>query len=209
MTIKAVLFDMDGVLIDAREWHYLALNDALELFGMPISRDEHLAVYDGLPTRRKLEILSQTRNLPRMLHDFINELKQTRTMELTLQNCRPVFHHQFALSTLKRDGLKIAVCSNSIRKTVEVMMSQSDLLQYLDFFLSNEDVERPKPDPDIYTRAIARCGLTPSECLIVEDNDHGIQAARRSGAHLMIVGGVRDVTYDRVREAIRMAEGAS
>src|SRR2546422_8444783 len=54
--IKAVLFDMDGVLIDAKEWHYESLNRALDLFGMAIDRDAHLATFDGLPTRRKLEI---------------------------------------------------------------------------------------------------------------------------------------------------------
>ena len=58
MQIKAVLFDMDGVLIDAKEWHYEALNRALALFGMPISRFEHLTTFDGLPTRKKLEMLS-------------------------------------------------------------------------------------------------------------------------------------------------------
>ena len=72
--IKAVVFDMDGVLIDAREWHYVALNRALALFGMEISRADHLTTFDGLPTRRKLEILSTTENLPRELHGFHDAL---------------------------------------------------------------------------------------------------------------------------------------
>ncbi len=71
--IKAVLFDMDGVLIDAREWHYLALNRALQLFGKEISREDHLANFDGLPTRKKLERLSVDRGLPTELHEFIND----------------------------------------------------------------------------------------------------------------------------------------
>ncbi|STK74080.1 2-deoxyglucose-6-phosphatase [Escherichia coli] len=52
MTIKAILFDMDGVLIDAKEWHYEALNKALDLFGMKISRFDHLTTFDGLPTKK-------------------------------------------------------------------------------------------------------------------------------------------------------------
>ena len=68
--IKAVIFDMDGVLIDAREWHYEALNRALRLFGMEISRTDHLTTFDGLPTRRKLEMLSSTNGLPVELHGF-------------------------------------------------------------------------------------------------------------------------------------------
>ena len=57
MEIKAIIFDMDGVLIEAKDWHYEALNRALSLFGMEISRYDHLVTYDGLPTTKKLEML--------------------------------------------------------------------------------------------------------------------------------------------------------
>lgn len=89
--IKAVLFDMDGVLIDAKEWHYETLNDALALLGLNISRTEHLAVYDGLPTRKKLEMLTKTRGLPPRLHDFLNTLKQKMTYQVIVEKCQPVF----------------------------------------------------------------------------------------------------------------------
>lgn len=206
--IRAVLFDMDGVLIDAKDWHYEALNDALSLFGFEISRTEHLSAYDGLPTRKKLELLSQTKGLPRKLHNFLNELKQRRTHEITIQRCRPMFHHQYALARLKRDGKTIAVCSNSIRSTIDVMMKNAALSEYLDFFLSNEEVSAPKPNPEIYVKAIAQCGLQPSEVLIIEDNHHGIEAARKSGGHVMEVKDVYDVTYDRITAAIQRAEAS-
>ena len=95
--IKAVIFDMDGVLIDAKDWHYEALNKALRLFGYEITRPEHEITYDGLPTRDKLNILSREKGLPRSLHDFINELKQQYTMEMVNNLCRPMFHHEYAL----------------------------------------------------------------------------------------------------------------
>ncbi len=206
--IKAVLFDMDGVLIEAKEWHYETLNSALSLFGMAISRTEHLAVYDGLPTKKKLEILSRSKGLPPRLHDFLNAYKQRLTYQMVIERCRPVFHHQYALSRLKREGKHLAVCSNSIRATVQTMMEQADLLQYLDFFISNQDVQKAKPDPEIYTAAIERLGLKPEECMILEDNDHGIQAARASGAHVMIVGTPNDVTYERISTEIAKIEVA-
>src|SRR5215470_2446674 len=87
--IKAILFDMDGVLIDAKDWHYEALNRALGIFGMEIDRDSHVAIFDGLPTRRKLEILSATRSLPKRLHPLIHDLKQAHTRELAYARCRP------------------------------------------------------------------------------------------------------------------------
>lgn len=96
--IKAVLFDMDGVLIDAKDWHYEALNMALSLFGMEISRYDHLVTYDGLPTKKKLEMLTLERGLPKQLHDFINDIKQEFTFQLAYAKCKPTFNHRYALS---------------------------------------------------------------------------------------------------------------
>lgn len=205
--IKAILFDMDGVLIEAKDWHYEALNRALELFGMAIDRDSHLSTFDGLPTRRKLEMLTQTRGFPRGLHDFVNSLKQDRTLEIVYARCRPVFHHRQALSRLKAEGYKLGVCSNSVRQSVDQMMNLSGLTPFLDVRLSNEDVSRAKPDPEIYLKGISELGLTPQEVLILEDNDHGIQAARASGAHVLVVGTTDDVTYAKIRAAIDEIEG--
>lgn len=202
MSIKVILFDMDGVLVDAREWHYESLNKALALFGLEISRYDHLTAYDGLPTRNKLRMLTVEKGLPAGLHSFISEMKQQYTMDCVYNHCRPVFQHEYALSRLQKEGYRLAVCSNAIRDTVHTMLEKAALLPYIEFYLSNEDVAKPKPDPEIYRAAIARTGCAASECLIVEDNDHGIQAATASGAHVMRVLGPQQVTYDALRAAI-------
>ena len=206
--IKAIIFDMDGVLIDAKEWHFEALNRALTLFGMAISRYDHLVTYDGLPTKTKLRMLSMERGLPEALHGFINEMKQIYTMEVIYAKCKPVFQHQFALSRLKAQGYRMAVCSNSIRQTIALMMERAELLPFLDFFLSNEDVVAPKPAPDMYNEAIRRMGLKPEECLIVEDNPNGIKAARDSGAHVLCVNDVREVNHANIMHKIAELEAA-
>lgn len=204
--IKAILFDMDGVLIEAKDWHYQALNRALQLFGYEISRYEHLVTYDGLPTKRKLQMLSAERGLPVELHEFINEMKQKYTMELIHTKCKPLFVHEYALAKLRKDGYKLAVASNSIRNTVEVMMKYSCLDKYLDVMLSNEDVKRAKPYPDIYQAAIEKFGLTPQECLVVEDNEKGFAAAQAAGAHLMAVNTVNDVNLENIYTHIKRSE---
>ena len=204
--IEAVIFDMDGVLIDAKEWHYDALNRALNLFGQEISRYDHIVTYDGLPTRMKLQMLSMERGLPEKLHEFINEMKQAYTMEIVYAKCKPTFSHQFALSRLKADGYRMAVCSNSVRQSIDMMLDRSDLHQYFDFFLSADDVENPKPAPDIYTKAINRLGLEPEQCLIVEDNPNGIKAARESGAHLLCVTDVTEVNHSNIMRRLRELE---
>ena len=200
--IKAIIFDMDGVLIEAKNWHYEALNRALRLFGYEISRFEHLTMFDGLPTRSKLEILTIEKGLPKKLHGFINEMKQLYTEEFIHSFCKPLFVHEYALSRLKKDGYKLAVASNSIRYTVELMMKKSCLSTYLDFMLSNEDVQKAKPDPEMYNKAISTFGYKPSECLILEDNENGIKAAKASGANVLIVNEVYDVNYHNITSFI-------
>lgn len=206
--IKAVVFDMDGVLIEAKDWHYEALNRALRLFGYEISRYDHLVTYDGLPTAKKLEMLSLEKGLPVGLHRFINQMKQSYTVDMVHSSCSPRFFHEYALSRLQADGYRLAVASNSIRSTVQLMMEKSNLLGYLEFFLSNQDVKKSKPDPEIYLTAIGKLGLAPTEVMVVEDNHNGIQAAEAAGANVMKVETVYDVNYENLMKHIRGFERA-
>ncbi len=205
--IKAVLFDMDGVLIDAKDWHYEALNRALALFGLSISRYDHLHTFDGLPTKRKLEMLSEQYYLPKELHGLISDMKQKYTREITELSCHPMFHHEFALSKLHGEGYKIAVCSNSIRSTIEMMMEKSALKEYIDIIISNEDVKKAKPDPEMYLTAMSKLGMKAEECLVVEDNPKGIEAGRASGAFVMEVATVYDVNYENIKKHINRFKG--
>lgn len=204
--IKAILFDMDGVLIDAKEWHYEALNKALKLFGHEITKYDHIHSFDGLPTKEKLSMISEESYLPEELHGFINSLKQQYTIEMVNEKCKPMFHHEYALSKLKLEGYQCAVCSNSIRNTIEQMMTKANLLQYMDVILSNEDVKRAKPDPEIYMRAMEKLGRKPEECIIVEDNKNGIKAALASGGNLLRVEDVYDVNYENIKKLIDKIE---
>ena len=200
--IKAVIFDMDGVLIEAKDWHYDALNRALSLFGHSISKYDHLITFDGLPTVTKLEMLTLERNLPRKLHDFINDLKQKYTLELVYQNCKPRFDHEYALSNLRAQGYRIGCGSNSVRESIETMLEKSDLMKYMEVVVSAQEVSQPKPSPEMYERIISSFNLNPEECLIIEDNENGIKAARESGAHLLIVKEVDEVNIENITNKI-------
>jgi beta-phosphoglucomutase len=204
--IKAILFDMDGVLIEAKDWHYEALNEALKLFGSEISLHDHLVTFDGLPTKDKLNMLTSVGKLPKELHPIINKMKQKHTMRMILNKCKPIFAHQYALSKLHSEGYKMAVCSNSIRKSVEVMIQQAGLDKYFEFYVSNEDVSKGKPDPEMYNKAISKMNLNPEECLILEDNENGIKAAKASGGHLLKIGEITDVTYLNIKKRIKEIE---
>lgn len=206
--IRAVLFDLDGVLIDATEWHYEALNRALALFGFTISRYEHLTTYNGLPTRKKLEMMTVEKGLPRGLHTILNNIKQKYTREEILRKCAPTFEKEFMIRQLKREGFLLAVCSNSIRDSLELMLRASGLLEFFDTLVSNEDVAHPKPHPEMYLAACRKLGIEPKQAVIVEDAEHGAEAARRAGGQLCRVSGFTEVEYDRIRRFIDTVEGA-
>lgn len=204
--IKGILFDMDGVLVDAKDWHYESLNKALKLFGYEISRYDHLVTYDGLPTKVKLEMLSKEKGLPSALHEFIAEMKQKYTLGYAYNNCKPRFEHEFALSKLKAEKYRLAVCSNAVRESVEIMLSKSNLLPYFEVVLSNQDIKKSKPDPEIYLIAAKKLGLRPDECMVVEDNEKGVKAAKAAGCSLMVVNSTNEVTYTNVKNRITHIE---
>lgn len=207
--IKAIIFDLDGVLVDATHWHYEALNKALQLFGYTITEEEHKSFYNGLPTRKKLEHLSKEKGLPLSLHAFINSMKQKYTQELIERSCISDFQKVFMLKKLKEKGFKLAVCSNAILASVEIMLKKARLLEYFDLVLSNEDIVNPKPSPDIYLKAFAKLSVKPDECVIVEDAEHGKKAALASGGHLLEVEGYYEVNYELVRDFLKSLEGKS
>jgi beta-phosphoglucomutase len=204
--IKAVVFDMDGVLVDAREWHYLALNKALDLFGYAISIDDHENSFNGLPTRKKLEILSKNNGLPQGMHGFINELKQKYTVELVHKYCRPSFKHEFALQQLKQENYKIGLASNSIIATINLMMEKTSLEKYLDSIISAESVTNGKPDPEMYLKIFEDLNVDPCNVVVVEDNQNGVLAATQAGAHVLKVADPSEVDIDRILNFIEEIE---
>lgn len=191
--IKAILFDLDGVLVNMPDAHYLALNQALSLFGARIEEDEHYNHFNGLPSRKKLAELENAGRLPSGLVEFINDIKQQYTKDLIPQYCPPDHSKLIMMRHLKDAGIKIACCSNSIQETLHAMLKSAHLFNYFDLIIGNDEVSKPKPDPEMYILAMSRLNVTPQETLIIEDSPHGIEAARASGAMVREVRGVNDV----------------
>ena len=205
--IKAVIFDMDGVLIDAKEWHYEALNRALEYHKLlPISKIEHLQKYDGLPTKEKLALYEETKNLSPDEHKEISNTKQRLTTQMINEKCVPYNLHQNTLQKLKNEGYKLVVCSNAIKASVQSMLEKANILPFIDFYLSNQDVAKPKPEPYIYLLAIEKLNLKPHNILICEDNINGIKAAQESGAHVLKIGTVQDTNYHNIKATLQKIE---
>ena len=199
--IKLIIFDLDGVLVDAKYIHYISLNKALgdKFF---IDWDEHLSIYDGLKTNQKLELLTKLKGLPTELYVEIWNNKQKYTLEL-LSDLQPSVELKKCFQNLTNDGYKIACCSNSIRKTVFTVLSKLGIIEYFDLILSNEDVINSKPHPEIYWTAISKLGFLPEETLIVEDSPYGLQAAGRTNSTVMRVKSPDEVTYKNIIKNIK------
>jgi len=192
--IKAIIFDLDGVLIDATEWHYEALNRALGVFGYEIKIEDHLKIYNGLPTNEKLKIMTEKNGLPLGLHSMIKDLKRKYTDEIVNQKCRPNHHKQLLLLHLKNKGYKLACCSNAQKYSVLNMLKMSQIEHFFEHIIGNDEGFRPKPHPDIYIAAFSELNVHPEEALIIEDAPHGIEAAKNTGAQVIAVRGFEDVT---------------
>ena len=195
MKIQLVIFDLDGVLVEAKNIHYDALNEALGKYA--ISWQEHLSTYDGLKTTQKLQMLTEQKGLPIEEHEVIWETKQHITLQ-KLKELKPNQILQSVMDALVNDGYKIAVCSNSIRKTVLTVLSKLGIMEFMDYIISNEDVGNSKPHPEMYWRAISKMGCLPEETLIVEDSPYGLLAANRSNAHILRVKNPTEVTYTNI-----------
>jgi HAD superfamily hydrolase (TIGR01509 family) len=185
MSNKLVIFDLDGVLIDSKDLHYKALNDALGLVGegFKISYSEHLSRYDGLNTRKKLNMLTQEKGLPIDKHDEVWANKQEATFRLLEDLPRNLVANNI-MTYLKQNGWKIAIASNSIRETIIKSLHSIDVLHLVDFIVSNEDVWHPKPHPEMYWKCMVSLGAFPKDTVIIEDSHVGRQGAINSGANL-------------------------
>ncbi len=203
MKNKAIIFDLDGVLVDSKEMHYDALNLALRSVNekYEISRQEQADIFEGMTTRSKLDILTHTRGLPKELHDYIWTLKQQYSAAMFEDLPRNeklcnLFKH------ITDQGIVIGVASNSIRETLNTCLQSIGLWRYVDVSLSNEDVKNPKPNPEIYNMCMAMLGSVPTSTIIFEDSDIGKMAARLSGAFLVDVNRTEDLNTRLINNKI-------
>ena len=201
--IKLIIFDLDGVLVDARELHYEALNRALDSIDSKyvITRKEHLSTYDGLSTTKKLNMLTQNKGLSVELHDTVWGLKQKMTLEI-IDGFSVDDRIRGIIRSFKSDGYTIACATNSIRETAKLQLIRKGFFEYIDFMYSNQDVTNPKPNSEMYLKCMIKAEVNPNETVIVEDSHIGRKGALSSGAYLCAVEDSDDVSYDKIKKVI-------
>ena len=201
--IRAIIFDLDGVLVNTKNIHFNSLNLALKKYKCKeISKDEHIKIYDGLPTNEKLKILNKEKIVSTKLNKKIKTYKQKVTIGILEKQILKKNYLIKLFKYLKNKKIKIAVATNAVKSTLEICLKKLDIKKYIDYSLSNEDVKNAKPNPEIYLKIFIKFGIYPQEAMILEDSHYGREAAISSGAKLLPIKSYKDLNLELIKKNI-------
>ena len=205
--IKTIIFDLDGVLVDTKKIHFDALNLALLKIKKTnvISFSDHVKTFDGLPTKKKLEILIKKKKIKISDIKSIDKNKKKFTNILLKKNIT-FDENIFKLFKNLSKKYNLVVASNAIKSTLKICIDRLKIKKFIKFYLSNEDVNHPKPHPEIYMKIFLKLGNSPKECLIIEDSYYGREAAKQSGANLVGINDLNELNLDLIKNSVKQIE---
>ena len=174
--VKAVIFDLDGLLIDTEIIAYKIYKEISREYGYDFSKEEYVKNYSGIAMRKNVANFIETYHLPWTLEEGVEKV---RAMEIRMleEGVDLKAGAETLLSYLKTHGYKIGVASSSIEKRAMDILEQHDVAKYFDKFVFGHEVTKGKPHPDIFIKACEKLGEEPEDCLVLEDSEAGIQAA--------------------------------
>jgi len=177
---RAVLWDLDGTLVDSEEYHWLSWRDTMRAEAVDLSYERFLASFGQRNDRILAGWLGPDADPDRLRR--IGDAKEQEYRRLAeTRGLAPLPGAREWLSSLRAAGWRQAIASSAPRLNVETMLRVLNLASFLDAVVSAEDVTRGKPDPEVFLTAAARLGVPPSRCIVVEDAAAGVEAARRAG----------------------------
>lgn len=183
LRIEAVIFDLDGVLLDSEPLHEQATKAVLAECGVTTASGDP---YVGMTTRESFALMCREFALP---HDpaELDARYTARVIPMLRDHARPLPGVPDVLRTLKARGLPLAVGSSSRREIIEATLEGLGLCGLFDVVVSAADLPRGKPAPDVFLEAARRLGVVPEACVVIEDSERGVQAARAAGMRCVAV----------------------
>jgi beta-phosphoglucomutase family hydrolase len=177
--IRAVLFDMDGVIAETEHVHVEAEKQTMLKYGVQITEDE-LHRYTGTTAKQMFMELIAKYKLDTTFEKIFNEKEEImfRLLEMDTQPVKGVIE---LLCKLKEKHVKLAVASSSHRRLVQYVLRKLEITELFDSIISAEDVTHGKPDPEIFLMSAKRLNVSPAECLVIEDAKLGVEAAKEAG----------------------------
>jgi beta-phosphoglucomutase len=178
--IGAVLWDLDGTLVDSEEYHWRSWRDTLAAEGIALGYETFLASFGQRNDRILRGWLGPAADAERIQR--IGDSKEVEYRRLAREEgVQPLPGAADWVARLNRAGWKQAIASSAPRANVEVVVAALGFEHVIDAIAAAEDVTRGKPDPDVFLEAARRVGVPPGRCIVVEDAAAGIEAARRAG----------------------------
>lgn len=180
--IKAIIFDMDGVLVDSENHHHATEIAAFRHFGIELDPEVNRK-YKGVPLKKHFSSLVEELKLKTSLDDLLN--KQNENLEKVFSIDANLF--EGAIETLQdlSSKYKIALATSSEKVFVEIVLKRFNLEKYFDCLVTADDIKKGKPDPEIFLKAAKLLGLKPNECAVIEDSLAGMKAAKAAGMFLI------------------------
>jgi beta-phosphoglucomutase family hydrolase len=178
---QAVIFDMDGVLVDSEPFHIQNEKLMFRKLGLDISDEEH-ARYMGTATDVMWEQIIRERKLSL---DVAETTLQTILQEIpyfqSLEKIDPMPGLVNLLEKLQKSEIPMAVASSSNKAIIDIILEKSGLRKYFEHTVSSSEVGKSKPEPDVFLHAAKLLGVAPENCLVFEDSKNGIKAAKAAG----------------------------
>jgi beta-phosphoglucomutase family hydrolase len=181
--IRAVIFDMDGVIVESEHLHIKAEQQTMLKHGVRISAEE-LHTYTGTTAELMFTELIKKYKLNTTFERVFDE-KEEFMFKLLEKETRPTKGVIELLKKLKRKGIKLGIASSSHRKLIEYILRRLDIVRLFDFVVSAEDIVHSKPNPEIFLRSARGLRVEPVECLVVEDAKLGVEAAKNAGMRVV------------------------
>lgn len=178
--MKAVIFDMDGVIIDSEPIHFEVDMQTMRDLGFDISSEE-LEKYVGTTNEYMFTDLKNKYNINQSIEEIINYKVELTKKKIIQSDLDPIEGIKELLVDLKNKNIPTAIASSSPRSFIDVVVAKFNLQDYFKYIISGEEVVNGKPAPDVYIETAKKLGLPPEECTVIEDSRNGVLAAKTAG----------------------------
>ena len=176
----AVIFDMDGVIVDNSPFHVKAWQEFLRREGFDMTEDQVKGKFFGRVNADAFEMIFG-KKLDKQAEARMTEQKESIYREIYASDIKPVKGLPEFLEILKSNGTKTAIATSAYSKNVDFVLSKTGLREYFDVILDDSHVTKGKPDPQIYLKTAEQLGVEPAKCIVVEDSLHGVDSGLNAG----------------------------
>lgn len=179
--LKAVIFDMDGVIIDSEPIYYKVCNSILKDFNAEMTKEEYYS-YIGKPAYEIWESLKKKYKLQRSVEELI-EINREAYKKYLINSCeeKPIEGTKELILDLYRNNLRLAVASSSSTEIINIVLNKFDIRQHFSVIVSGDDIREGKTSPHIFLHTAEKLGVKPGECIVIEDSCDGAASAKKAG----------------------------